>query len=125
MNYFEWLGRNIDLAKDFQQWASLKQQTTSNSVDWFDIQQLIIHGSISKPEDVLLVDAGGGEGHYLRQFREIFPETPGRLILQDLPQVFSTIENLSEDIELMPYNFFGPQPVKGLCHVHIIYCALS
>ncbi|OQE28052.1 hypothetical protein PENFLA_c005G04354 [Penicillium flavigenum] len=113
MEYFEWLGHNPDLAKDFQQWMTLKQKTTLNWVDWFDIQQLIIDGSNSKPEDVLLVDVGGGEGHYLRQFQEKFPETPGRLILQDLPQVVSTIENLPPGIELTPHDFFTPQPVKG------------
>ncbi|KAI3104201.1 hypothetical protein CBS147333_7255 [Penicillium roqueforti] len=113
MNYFEWLGHNPDLAKDFQQWMTLKQKTTLNWVDWFDIQRSIIDGSSGKPEDVLLVDVGGGEGHYLRQFREKFPETPGRLILQDLPQVVSTVENLPEGIELTPHDFFIPQPVKG------------
>ncbi|KAJ5501179.1 O-methyltransferase family 2 [Penicillium expansum] len=94
MNYFEWLGHNPDLAKDFQQWMTLKQKTTLNWSDWFDIQRLIIDGSNGNPEDVLIVDVGGGEGHYLRQFRGKFPQTPGRLILQDLPQVVSTIENL-------------------------------
>ncbi|CAI7610465.1 unnamed protein product [Penicillium crustosum] len=113
MNYFEWLGHNPDLARDFQQWMALKQKTTVNWVDWFDIQQLIIDGYNAKPEEVLLVDVGGGEGNYLRQFREKFPEAPGRLILQDLPQVISTIENLPEGTELAPHDFFTPQPVKG------------
>lgn len=124
MNYFEWLGHNPDLARDFQQWMALKQKTTVNWVDWFDIQQLIIDGYNAKPEEVLLVDVRGGEGNYLRQFREKFPEAPGRLILQDLPQVISTIENLPEGTELAPHDFFTPQPVKGVYDVRIAYYGL-
>ncbi|OGM43362.1 hypothetical protein ABOM_008722 [Aspergillus bombycis] len=113
MSYFAWLGQNPSLAKDFQQWMTLKQQTTPNWVDWFDIPGSLLGGFRNQPDDVLLVDVGGGEGHYLHAFNDKFPDAPGRRILQDLPQVISTINNPPKGTELMAHDFFTAQPVKG------------
>ncbi|KNG80970.1 hypothetical protein ANOM_010986 [Aspergillus nomiae NRRL 13137] len=113
LSYFAWLGQNPSLAKDFQQWMTLKQQTTPNWVDWFDIKGNLFGGFRNQPGDVLLVDVGGGEGQYLHAFNDKFPDTPGRRILQDLPQVISTINNPPKGIELMAHDFFTAQPVKG------------
>ncbi|KAJ5085976.1 hypothetical protein N7532_010747 [Penicillium argentinense] len=114
LTIFEWLGQNPESAKDFQQMMKLRQQVTSNWVEWFDIQRHIIDGSEPRsPENVLLVDIGGGEGHYLRQFSEKFPRAPGRLILQELPDVIRGIQSPPEDVELMPHDFFTPQTIKG------------
>ncbi|KAJ6097481.1 O-methyltransferase family 2, partial [Penicillium canescens] len=113
LNYFEWLDQNPALAKDFQQWMALKQEATASWTDWFDIQNHIIDGfDVQSPDNVLLVDVGGGEGKYLREFKEKFPTAPGQLVLQDLPNVVSAIEN-PPDVELMAHDFFTPQPVKG------------
>jgi hypothetical protein len=115
LSYFEWLGQNPAVAKDFQQWMALKQEATVSWTDWFDIQKHIIDGfDFQSPENVLLVDVGGGEGKYLREFKEnlSFSTAPGQLVLQDLPNVVSAIENLP-DVELMVHDFFTPQPVKG------------
>ncbi|KAB8223103.1 O-methyltransferase-domain-containing protein [Aspergillus novoparasiticus] len=113
LSYFAWLGENPSLAKDFQQWMTLKQQATPNWVDWFDVQGNLLHGFRNQPDDVLLVDVGGGEGHYLHAFNDKYPDAPGRRILQDLPQVISTINKTSKDTELMAHDFFTVQPVKG------------
>ncbi|KAB8276627.1 O-methyltransferase-domain-containing protein [Aspergillus minisclerotigenes] len=113
LSYFAWLGENPSLAKDFQQWMTLKQQATPNWVDWFDVQGNLLHGFRNRPDDVLLVDVGGGEGHYLHAFNDKYPDAPGRRILQDLPQVISTINKTPKDTELMAHDFFTVQPVKG------------
>ncbi|BAE55269.1 unnamed protein product [Aspergillus oryzae RIB40] len=113
LSYFEWLGENPSLAKDFQQWMTLKQQATPNWVDWFDVRGNLLHGFRNRPDDVLLVDVGGGEGHYLHAFNDKYPDAPGRRILQDLPQVISTINKTPKDTELMAHDFFTVQPVKG------------
>ncbi|KAE8367887.1 O-methyltransferase-domain-containing protein [Aspergillus caelatus] len=113
LSYFAWLGENPSLAKDFQQWMTLKQQAAPNWVDWFDIQGNLLGGFRNQPDDVLLVDVGGGEGHYLHAFNDKFPDAPGRRILQDLPQVISTINNTPKGTELMAHDFFTVQPVKG------------
>ncbi|KAE8312014.1 O-methyltransferase-domain-containing protein [Aspergillus transmontanensis] len=113
LSYFAWLGENPSLAKDFQQWMTLKQQATPNWVDWFDVQGNLLHGFRNQSDDVLLVDVGGGEGHYLHAFNDKYPDAPGRRILQDLPQVISTINKTPKDTELMVHDFFTVQPVKG------------
>jgi hypothetical protein len=113
LGYFEWLGQNPALASDFQQWMALKQAASTSWTDWFDIQRNIIDGFDARsPDNVLLVDVGGGEGKYLREFKEKFQIAPGQLVLQDLPNVIEAIEN-SHDMQLMAHDFFTPQPVKG------------
>ena len=114
LSYFDWLGQNPEVAKDFQQWMTLKQQATPNWVDWYDLQDSIVKGFRSEPADnILLVDIGGGEGHYLHALNDKYPDLPGRLVLQDLPQVISSIRDLPKRTELMPHDFFTSQPVKG------------
>ena len=115
LSYFEWLGHNPELAKDFQQWMTLKQQTTPNWADWFDIKHSITDGFNDSANNVLLVDIGGGEGHYLHALNEKVPSLPGRLVLQDLPHVVSSIKTPPKGTDLMPHDFFTPQPVKGRC----------
>ncbi|KAJ5775356.1 O-methyltransferase family 2 [Penicillium nucicola] len=113
LGYFEWLGQNPALAKDFQQWMSLKQAATASWVDWFDIEKNIIDDfDAQSPDNVLLVDVGGGEGRYLREFQDKFQIAPGQLVLQDLPNVIEAIEN-PPDVKLIAHDFFTPQPVKG------------
>jgi hypothetical protein len=115
LTYFAWLGQNPDLARDFQQWMTLKQRASPSWIDWFDIQGCIIDGAETQSSSsVLLVDVGGGEGSYVKQFEENFPKAPGRLILQDLPHVISGIENPPTNVELVSHDFFTPQSIQGM-----------
>ncbi|KAI9044585.1 sterigmatocystin 8-O-methyltransferase precursor [Aspergillus affinis] len=114
LSYFDWLCQNPEVAKDFQQWMTLKQQATPNWIDWYDLQGSILKDFRSEPADnILLVDIGGGEGHYLHALNDKYPDLPGRLVLQDLPQVISSIRGPPKRTELMPHDFFTAQPVKG------------
>lgn len=119
--YFEWLGQNPELAKDFQQWMTLNQKATSSWVDWFNVQDHIMDGfnAVESAENVFFVDVGGGEGSFVRQFREKFPDVSGRLVLQDLPHVVSSIDkNTLPGVELAAHDFFTPQPIKGRLKFH-------
>jgi hypothetical protein len=40
-------------------------------------------------------------------------DSPGRLVLQDLPETIEEISGLHRSIEKVAYNFFTPQPVQG------------
>ncbi|KAJ5722687.1 O-methyltransferase family 2 [Penicillium malachiteum] len=113
LSYFEWLGENPDLARDFQQWMTLKQNATPSWLDWFDIQNHLVHDFSAETSEVLFVDVGGGEGQYIQGFKEKFPDAPGRLVLQDLPQVISAIESAPTGVALASHDFFTAQPVKG------------
>lgn len=81
-------------------------------VDWFPVQDRIIDGFEYEEGGVLLVDVAGGRGHDLERFHGKFPSTPGRLIVEDLPQVVEGI-NPRSGIECQPIDLFEPQPVKG------------
>ena len=64
-------------------------------------------------QDVLLVDIGGGMGHDLEEFRTKHPNIPGRLVLQERPEVIAQITQNNPKIEIKAYDFFTPQPIKG------------
>ena len=65
-------------------------------------------------DQVLLVDVGGGKGQDLLLFKKQFPHLPGRLVLQDLPEVITEAKStLEDDIEAFGHDFTTPQPVEG------------
>lgn len=82
-------------------------------IRWYDIFPCEERFKGIKPDQVLLVDIGGGEGNDLAAFHASFPNQPGQLILQDLPQVIGDIKDLSPAIQRSAYDFFTPQPIKG------------
>jgi hypothetical protein len=71
-------------------------------------------------DTVLLVDIGGGMGQAVRQIKEMCPNIKGRMILQDRPQVTSVITGEMPGIEVMAYDFFTPQPIKGTLSILIL-----
>ncbi|KAL4998612.1 S-adenosyl-L-methionine-dependent methyltransferase [Aspergillus recurvatus] len=124
LDYFAWLAENPALATDFQAWMAVKQQASPNWVDWFDVEGVILDGfrahSLGSGDgegyangEILIVDIGGGEGQYLHAFNHKFPDAPGRRVLQDLPHVLDTVTDVPGKTELMAYDFFTAQPVKG------------
>ncbi|KJZ71734.1 hypothetical protein HIM_08876 [Hirsutella minnesotensis 3608] len=63
-------------------------------------------------ERPLYVNIGGGIGHQCAEFKQKYPDIPGRVILQDLPH--SVAQALpTPGVENIAHNFFEPQPVKG------------
>lgn len=82
-------------------------------IDWFPVESQILSAIPSAENDTLLVDVGGGKGHDLERFLGKFPQTKGRLVLQDLPNTINSIQQLSPDIRRMSHDFFTPQPLKG------------
>lgn len=81
---------------------------------FYPVKKRLLEGfDLGNNDAVLLVDIGGGIGHYTEQFRSKFPDAPGRLILQDLPVVLEQVQGLNPRIERMEHDFFTEQPVKG------------
>lgn len=69
-----------------------------------------------EPDDVLLVDIGGGKGQVLKSVLATYTDIKGRMLLQDLPAVIADAEqsgDLPVSISTMPHDFFMPQPIKG------------
>ena len=67
---------------------------------------------LSQPTTPVFVDVGGATGHQCAALVSKFPQLKGRVILQDLPEVLQRAVPI-EGVELMPHDFWTPQPVKG------------
>ncbi|CAG8128272.1 unnamed protein product [Penicillium olsonii] len=107
---FEWLAKNKRHQALFNSYMSSRRE---GKPIWFDVYPLerLTDGASSHPEAVFLVDIGGNQGHDLGKFVSEYSPKPGRLILQDLPKIVSTVDRTG--IETMGYSFFDPQPVKN------------
>jgi hypothetical protein len=80
----------------------------------YPVQDRLIAGADdSDPSKPFLVDVGASRGYDMMRFKSYFPNCPGRLIVQDLPEVVSQIEGLDPSVEIMSHDFFTEQPVKG------------
>ncbi|PHH65735.1 hypothetical protein CDD81_1462 [Ophiocordyceps australis] len=80
---------------------------------FYPVKERLIDGADTDPEAPFLVDIAGNVGHDLARFHMFHPSFPGRLILEDLPNVISTIQDLDPAIIRIEYDFHTEQPVKG------------
>ncbi|KAE8145131.1 S-adenosyl-L-methionine-dependent methyltransferase [Aspergillus avenaceus] len=122
---FELVRQNPLLAKQFSHLMSVYRR---GKPDWMDkgfypVRERLTEGVDIKGDDVLLVDVGGNTGNDLCQFKRKWPDVPGRLILQDLPEVVDAVKGLPASIEPMAYDFFTVQPVQGAraYYMHFIF----
>jgi len=115
LNMFEHLHANPPYGFQFNHHMGGYRQGRPSWMDagFYPVQERLVDGANTGPEDVLLVDIGGNLGHDLDEFRRKHPDAPGRLILQDLPPVLSQIKELDSKIERMEYDFYTEQPIKG------------
>ena len=114
MSMFEYFEKDNEHKTAFDLWMSGRRSGTK--CEWFETypvkSQLFAGATSGKDDSVLVVDVAGGKGHDIASLRAHFPETPGRLILQDLPR---TLENAvtPDGVERMPFDLFSDQPVRG------------
>ncbi|KAL1847174.1 hypothetical protein Plec18170_008738 [Paecilomyces lecythidis] len=108
---FEWLARDQNKQALFDSYMSSRRQGKPSWFETYPVQDLL-DGAIQHEDAVTIVDVGGNHGHDLRKFNEMYPTAPGRLVLQDLPNVIKSAPRL-EGIEAMAYSFYDPQPIKG------------
>lgn len=84
-------------------------------VSWLSVYPVAreIEGWDSKDNTrAIYVNIGGGIGHQCKQFKDKYPDLPGRVILQDLPHSISKALP-TPGVENMEHDFFQPQPIKG------------
>lgn len=83
---------------------------------YYPVRERLIQGADG--DAAFLVDIGGGTGHDISQLQQAFgEELPGKLILQDRPEVIENAEKqLGLEIEKMSHDFLTEQPVKGMIY---------
>lgn len=117
-HFFEYLKQNPIHAEQFNNHMTAYHQGRPSWMDegFFPVPSLTEGLNISA-DDVLLVDLGGGVGHDLTEFRRKWPNIPGRLVLEDLPEVIDQAKAQNQAtasfIEPVVHDFFNEQPVKG------------
>ena len=79
---------------------------------WLDVYPYAEAAKKATPGKPFFVDVGGGLGHQSIALKDKLLNTPGRFIVQDLPNVLKQATPHS-GIEFMPHDFFEPQQVHG------------
>ena len=113
-HFFKFLRDHPSHASQFNNHMSAYHQGRPSRMDagFYPVSQL---AQGLKHEDVLLVDVGGSVGHDLSEFQRKWSDMPGRLVLQDLPDVIEQAQSmlLHPRIEATAHDFFTEQPIKG------------
>jgi hypothetical protein len=108
---FKHIASSPSLLTDFNLFMGNSMGARAYWIDWYPVQSRILDGATSNT--ALIVDVGAGKGHDLLAFADKFPNS-GRLVLQDLPVVVDRLDGaLGTAIEVVAYDFFTEQPIKG------------
>ncbi|KAJ5758010.1 uncharacterized protein N7511_006704 [Penicillium nucicola] len=107
-HYFDFLNSNPYYGQAFNTVMSMSFRRTGK--DWFEFFP-VANLRAEKASDPFIVDIGGGQGEDLKKFQAHFRDLPGRLILQDLPDVVAGVD--LPGVEVMAHDFFKEQPVRN------------
>ncbi|BCS19622.1 uncharacterized protein APUU_20054A [Aspergillus puulaauensis] len=105
---FEWMPQHPKHMKSLGHLMAL--QRPEIWVDHFPVLEQL--GDFPSAENTLMVDIGGGFGQQSKALRAKFPDLPGKVIVQDIPQTLAAAQP-AEGVEFVEHNFFEPQPVHG------------
>lgn len=110
---FSWFADHPTHLAHFNSYMALRRKPDKT---WLSIYPVAEEASSSSgglsAERVLYVNIGGGVGHQCAQFVDMFPDLPGRVVLQDLPH--SIAQALpTPGVENMAHDMFAPQPAIG------------
>lgn len=115
-SFFQFFAEDENHRRYFDDYMAARRVGLMNWHEVFPFDPLLTKEAKTGPDAVLLVDVGGNVGHELASFAHAHKYHPGKLILQDLPQLIEKVEKKGRPKgvdECMGYDFFTPQPVKG------------
>ncbi|GIZ43637.1 hypothetical protein CKM354_000685400 [Cercospora kikuchii] len=113
---WSWMRSRPEHQRKFNQFLAAVRK---DSVAWTDLHgvETVVEGWDG--ESVVLVDIGGGNGKDVGNFAKAIEKKwpTAKVVLQERKEVIDTLresaEQLHSQIELMPHNFFNPNPVQG------------
>ncbi|TQS32606.1 hypothetical protein Golomagni_07074, partial [Golovinomyces magnicellulatus] len=106
---FEWFSSHPKNLGFFNDYMALRR---SSDISWLSVYPVANETKDWDPTRAVYVNIGGGIGHQCAQFKQQYPDIPGRVILQDLPHSIAKALP-TPGVENMEHNFFEPQPVQG------------
>ncbi|KAI1458808.1 S-adenosyl-L-methionine-dependent methyltransferase [Annulohypoxylon moriforme] len=112
---FSWYSENPEALGYFNDYMAFRRQPELSWLAVYPVKEET--NGLNDPTRPIYVNVGGGVGHQCAQFKEMYPEIIGRVILQDMPH---TIEKALPipGVEPMVHDFFQPQPIKGAKFYH-------
>ncbi|KAK5173419.1 uncharacterized protein LTR77_002100 [Saxophila tyrrhenica] len=108
-SFFRYLSQRPVAAAAFNEFMAASKQGSRHWGDVYPVEWL----QVQDPEDVLLVDVGGGKGHELAEMvaRKEASGLRGKLVLQDLAKVLDEVpEQRRSMFDVEAHDFFTPQP---------------
>lgn len=115
--FFDWLTTRPERLSQFQNHMAGYRMGRSGWMDphFYPVEERLVKGARTDEDAVFLVDLGGGKGHDLAELHQKHPNLPGKLVLQDHPNVIeeAAAMGLDKKIVTMGYDFFTPQPLVG------------
>jgi demethylsterigmatocystin 6-O-methyltransferase len=106
---FDWLKQHPEHMESLGH--AMAMQRAVHWIDSYPVEEEV--GSFTPvPDSALLVDIGGGFGQQAIAFRKRFPNLPGRVVVQDIPETLGRA-TASEEVEFMAQDFFEPQGIKS------------
>ncbi|PYH42549.1 putative O-methyltransferase [Aspergillus saccharolyticus JOP 1030-1] len=110
-HHFDWLTEHPDDQEAFN--STMSMTRTADGIEWFNFYPVEEKLQVASPDRTLLIDIGGGIGHDISAFKQRFPQLPGQLVLQDLPQVINDIPSPLAGIAAQSHSMFDAQPVRN------------
>ena len=111
LHNFDWTAAKPKVQHAFNVMMTIRMKRSIDS-KWFEAFPIERVMSEEQTSEVFLVDVGGGIGHQTIDLKEHYPDV-GRMVVQDIAPVISTIKSLPPGIEAMVADFFKPQPIRG------------
>lgn len=107
-----WLHTHPAHLEDFTRWMIAHHEGMPMWLTVFPFKEISSNFDYKKP---LFVDVGGGVGHQCLAVQKAHPQLvgPGRIFLQDFKETLQHALPM-EGVDNMVYDFFTPQPVKGM-----------
>ncbi|KAM0261377.1 hypothetical protein ACHAQJ_002228 [Trichoderma viride] len=112
-DYFGRCKENPSYQESFSGFLTLWSNHRRPWTQFYDTHTLL-EGSDLSNGSALVVDLGGHQGADLLHVVEKHPNTPiGSLVLEDLPEVITSVNLTTDKIRAVGHDFFEPQPIKG------------
>jgi hypothetical protein len=114
--FFAWIDRNPIYLSSFNNYMSAYRAGKPSWLDpgFYPVEDRLVSGFDSKVSDVLLVDVGGGLGHNLQEMAAKHQSLPGKLVLQDRPEVVSSLGASAQGVFVpTSHDFFTAQPIEN------------